>query len=106
MRDKPTEDQLNALVDAARHARNVFYEHGGATPEERGRTNYEFTVNVLNNALYPFEDEDQVAQGLVPVKDYQFAAVRTRDLDVLIDAAKNLMRYNVARKDEEMKDAN
>ena len=73
--------ELNALVDAARLARNVFFEIGGQSPEERGQSNCSFTLNVMNLALLPFEDEDLVAQGRVPIKDYQFAAVRIRDLD-------------------------
>jgi len=97
MTDKPTEDQLNALIDAARLARNVFYELGGNSPEERAMANCGFTLNVMNTALLPFEDEDLVASGLVEIKDYQFAAVRTRDLDELIAAAQKIQRYNTAR---------
>ena len=100
MRDKPTQGQIDALVDAARLARNVFYEIGGATPEARAKSDCSFTLNVMNTALYPFEDEDLVAQGKVSLKDYQFAAVRTRDLDALVNAAANMVRYNVARRTE------
>ncbi len=96
---KPTEDQLNALVDAARLARNVFYELGGNSAEERAMANCSFTLGVMNTALLPFEDEDLVAQGRVEIKDYQFAAVRTRDLDELIAAAQKMKRYNTARVD-------